>query len=207
MKQRDSFHPNIGGSSILMIFLVLCLTAFAVLSLVTAAADKKLSTKNAETVKNYYDASARVQAALQQADGGLLTARADAQKAVQNPLFLACMSDSVYTGDTQACKEIEALLKSSAPAEEKLAQTYRYFARRRIAQNRNLTASEENGALTVSFTEKADSARLISVKFLVLPYGETPRYRLLEEKTVAAQEQTEDSETLQLWTGESAAAG
>lgn len=207
MKQKDSFYPNIGASSILMIFVVLCLTTFGILSLVTANADKKISTKNAETVESYYSASVQVQSDLQKADAALLTARADAQKAVQNPLSLASMSDSVYTEDAQSCGKIESLLKSGEPQSKKLAETYRYFARCRVARDRNMTVSEEESGLTVVFLEKADSDRSIQVRLSVLPYDSAQRYKILEEKTLSPQNEEQGDGTLQLWQGDSAAAG
>ena len=42
-ERRDSFPPAVGGSSLLVIFAVLCLTVFALLTLSTAAADSRLS--------------------------------------------------------------------------------------------------------------------------------------------------------------------
>ena len=41
-KEKRSFGLSIGSSSILMVFVVLCLTTFATLSLVSANADYKL---------------------------------------------------------------------------------------------------------------------------------------------------------------------
>lgn len=48
---------NIGSSSILMIFVVLCLVCFAALSLVSANSDYQLSKKFADKTKAYYKAS------------------------------------------------------------------------------------------------------------------------------------------------------
>lgn len=47
---------SIGASSILVIFVLLCLVTFAVLSLVSATADKALSDKNLEHITAYYAA-------------------------------------------------------------------------------------------------------------------------------------------------------
>ena len=47
---------NIGSSSILMIFVILCLVSFAALSIVSAHADYKLSNKIADRTRNYYEA-------------------------------------------------------------------------------------------------------------------------------------------------------
>ena len=45
MDKKKSFPMNIGLSSILLIFVVLCLVSFSILSIVSANADKKLSLK------------------------------------------------------------------------------------------------------------------------------------------------------------------
>lgn len=77
MKRKSAFSPEVGASSILMIFVVLCLTTFGVLSYVTANADQKISAKNAESAKNYYKAYASVQSKLQRIDSALLAAKTD----------------------------------------------------------------------------------------------------------------------------------
>ena len=56
MPKKTQFKLNIGLSSILLIFVVLCLVSFAILSLVSANADKKLSLKMLERSTIYYDA-------------------------------------------------------------------------------------------------------------------------------------------------------
>ena len=55
-KQIRNFYPAIGGSSLLVIFAVLCLTVFALLSLSTVQAEKRLSDTAAEVVAAYYEA-------------------------------------------------------------------------------------------------------------------------------------------------------
>lgn len=54
--ERKSSGINIGSASIIMVFSVLCLTVFAVLSLITANSEYKLAVKSADVVKNYYAA-------------------------------------------------------------------------------------------------------------------------------------------------------
>ncbi len=53
-KKKRSFGISIGSSSILVVFVVLCLTTFATLSLVSAHADYRLSRKTADAVASYY---------------------------------------------------------------------------------------------------------------------------------------------------------
>jgi len=55
-KERRMSTPIVGGSSLLVIFAVLCLTVFALLGLSTVQAGGRLSQKMAEAVSNYYEA-------------------------------------------------------------------------------------------------------------------------------------------------------
>ena len=56
MKKRTMAPPAVGGSSLLVIFAVLCLTVFAALSLTTVTADTRLSRQNADSVAAFYAA-------------------------------------------------------------------------------------------------------------------------------------------------------
>lgn len=67
MDKRRSFQaPVVGGSSLLVIFAVLCLTVFAMLSLSTVQADKRLSDASAAAVSEYYAADCRAEEILAQ---------------------------------------------------------------------------------------------------------------------------------------------
>ena len=55
-KRGGSFGLGTGGASILLIFVLLCLTTFATLSIVSANADYKLTQRNALAVEEYYAA-------------------------------------------------------------------------------------------------------------------------------------------------------
>lgn len=54
MNKRSA--PTVGASSLLVIFAVLCLTVFAMLSLSTVQADKRLSDRSAAAALGYYGA-------------------------------------------------------------------------------------------------------------------------------------------------------
>ena len=57
MKNRDQIAPPaVGGSALLVIFSVLCLTVFALLSLSTVQAEQRQADAAAEAVREYYDA-------------------------------------------------------------------------------------------------------------------------------------------------------
>lgn len=55
-KRKIVYGLNVGSSSILLIFVILCLVSFATLSIVSANADHKLSTKLLERTTAYYEA-------------------------------------------------------------------------------------------------------------------------------------------------------
>ena len=56
MKSSKNYTMNIGTSSVLLIFFVLCLVSFAALSLSSALADKKLTNRSEEKTTSYYQA-------------------------------------------------------------------------------------------------------------------------------------------------------
>ena len=58
---KRSTGVNVGGSSILVIFILLCLTTFATLSMVSANADLKLTEKSAAAAQDYYAADAEAE--------------------------------------------------------------------------------------------------------------------------------------------------
>lgn len=62
MKEKASLSPPVvGASSLLVIFAVLCLTIFALLSISTLQADGRLSDHAANAVANYYEADAQAE--------------------------------------------------------------------------------------------------------------------------------------------------
>lgn len=62
MDDKRSFSPPmVGGSSLLAIFAVLCLTIFALLSLSTVLADSRLGDASAQAVCAYYEADCRAE--------------------------------------------------------------------------------------------------------------------------------------------------
>ncbi len=54
--RKKQFGMNIGSASILLVFVILCLVSFAVLSIVSANADSKLSSRVLERTTAYYNA-------------------------------------------------------------------------------------------------------------------------------------------------------
>lgn len=61
-------NPGVGAASILMIFVILCVTVFGILSFSSARSDWKLTQKNAESIQKYYAADAKAQELLRELD-------------------------------------------------------------------------------------------------------------------------------------------
>ena len=64
MNKRRIQPPIVGGSSLLVIFAVLCLTVFALLGFSTVQADMRLSDASAEAVSEYYQAELQAETIL-----------------------------------------------------------------------------------------------------------------------------------------------
>ena len=65
MKQTERvILPAVGGSSLLVIFAVLCLTVFALLGRSTVQADTRLSDASAEAIEAYYNADCEAESIL-----------------------------------------------------------------------------------------------------------------------------------------------
>ena len=71
-KQELRRKANIGSSSLILIFIVLCLVTFSVLSLGNAKREDALSQRSADSVQEYYRADAEGEKFLQLADQALL---------------------------------------------------------------------------------------------------------------------------------------
>ena len=70
MNNQKMRPPLIGGSSLLVVFAVLCLTVFALLGFSTVLADKRLSDASANAVMNYYTADRQAEMVLAQLRNG-----------------------------------------------------------------------------------------------------------------------------------------
>ena len=73
MRERESRRfspPVVGGSSLLIIFAVLCLTVLAMLSLSTAQNNAKMSRASADSVTAYYAADTQAEEILARLRGG-----------------------------------------------------------------------------------------------------------------------------------------
>lgn len=73
MKNKERFSlPAVGLSSLLVIFVALCLAVFAQLAMSTAKADDKLSEQNHQAVMDYYQAEREADAIVAQIRSGMI---------------------------------------------------------------------------------------------------------------------------------------
>lgn len=70
VKKQHFSPPAIGGTSLLVVFAVLCLTVFALLALTTVQADVRLADAAAKAVEDYYAADCQAQEILARLRGG-----------------------------------------------------------------------------------------------------------------------------------------
>lgn len=68
-----SAPPAVGGISLLVVFAVLCLTVFALLSLSTVRADDRLGKLSAQAVADYYEADTRAEEILAKLRAGQIS--------------------------------------------------------------------------------------------------------------------------------------
>jgi hypothetical protein len=73
-KNGPEFKLNPGSTSILLIFVTLCLVAFAVLCVVSSNSDRKLGSKVITRTSEYYEACDRAQSLIADIDDELLNA-------------------------------------------------------------------------------------------------------------------------------------
>lgn len=89
MKRKLKPGVGIGGPSIIMIFVILCLTTLAALALMTANADWKLMQKTAAAAEQFYAADNEAEEILAEADAALR-----AGQALQKTTFALPVSDT-----------------------------------------------------------------------------------------------------------------
>ena len=81
MKGKARYQLHIGTASIMLVFMTLCLVSFAVLSLVNANADHKLSVRKSMRTRSYYEAVAMAEVWLSELDPELRAYAADGEEA------------------------------------------------------------------------------------------------------------------------------
>lgn len=124
-KKQSSF-VNIGSSSLLIVFLVLCLATFAILSLSSAKSDYTLSERLAEHKSQYYEASAKAETVLDEIDAVLEETAAKKMDFLSSRYVKAVTEEfdnAQIAGASVSCHfmEDELIISYQVPAGEKQA--------------------------------------------------------------------------------------
>ena len=101
MAEKSSRNKvSIGASSLILIFIVLCMTTFGLLSLSSAQGDLKLARRNADAVKGYYEADNKGQQWLKDVDGVLMEEMGKGQDSAQCSLEIKDRLGDLYDRET-----------------------------------------------------------------------------------------------------------
>lgn len=91
---------SIGASSLILIFIVLCMATFGLLSLSSAQGDLKLAMRNAEAVKHFYEAEAEGQRWLRDVDQVLMEEMGEGKDSSQSSARVKERLGSIYDRET-----------------------------------------------------------------------------------------------------------
>lgn len=94
-KPQQEYRVGVGASSILMIFIILCLTTLGVLSFASARANLQLTTRRQTQVQAYYATQAEAQRLLARIDEALLAARAEPNTYDEQVKSLAALDERI----------------------------------------------------------------------------------------------------------------
>lgn len=99
MNKKNYTGLNVGSSSILVVFILLCLVTFSILSMVSANADYRLSRKVADRTDAYYKASNEAQEIFAAIDAVLQN---HYSSGISDEDFLAALTEDLTDYDTLA---------------------------------------------------------------------------------------------------------
>ena len=101
MAEKSSRNKvSIGASSLILIFIVLCMATFGLLSLSSAQGDLKLARRNADAVKGYYEADNKGQQWLKGVDEVLMEEMGKGQDSTQCSLEIKDRLGDLYDRET-----------------------------------------------------------------------------------------------------------
>lgn len=134
--KQQSYFVNIGSSSLLVIFLVLCLVTFAILSISSARSDYSFSERMAEHKQSYYEASEKAETVVEEIDDILCEVadnidqtglRSDGNASEGFPQYIANVSDALDGVQTDGISvrveqsEEECIISFQVPAGDRQA--------------------------------------------------------------------------------------
>lgn len=206
MKEKYKANLGTGASSILMIFVVLCMTTFGILSLVSARADLNLTKANEKAVANYYKADAQAEQELCALDQALTDCRrladlaaggADVQRLIQES---GDSSVDFLAGQDTLRPQLENISGQGLSGESYAQAVYLCFAAYAV-QAADGTAEQSDGTLTAVFTFPVSDTRPLQLRVRINPLTETVRYEVLSRGMPEGYSEDEDGQQLNVWKG------
>lgn len=91
---------SIGASSLILIFIVLCMATFGLLSLSSAQGDLKLAMRNAQAVERFYEAEAAGQRWMKEVDRVLMEEMGEGKDSTQCSLLIKERLGDIYDRET-----------------------------------------------------------------------------------------------------------
>ena len=174
-KVQSGFPIGLGIPTILMIFIVLCLTSLGVLSLTSANSDSKLTDKTEAALLADYQAEQTAEQILSEIDGCLLQAANDTA-VWQKTGVCGKLPDDISARAKSAQEIYTALIRAGLP---------------------DIVSLEQN---TASFSVALSDGRSLQVSILLKNYQESKRYEMTCYRLVNPELIDEDG-TQQLWPG------
>lgn len=170
MHKTGEIGVGIGSTYIIMIFVVLCLTTFGALALVTVDGDYKLTKKTGESTTNFYEADSKAEEILAQIDEVLIKS---GQEVGEVSSQVGNKTEKQI--GNKAGKHIEPLID-----EEGIYKTYITKELEQITDFK--IVSNENQRLEVSYQVRVDERQSLGVKVQINSYemSKKSRYTLVE---------------------------
>lgn len=171
-KEQSSF-VNIGSSSLLIVFVILCLATFAILSLSSAKSDYSLSERLAEHKGHYYEASSKAETILEEIDSTL----ADTAKAAPKSRL------SGSSRDFSASPYAEAVVKALNGTQ---------------IEDTDISCKITNQNLTVSYLIPVEKQHMLDVELNITDYTKHETYYEIKKWQVISTDTWENDDTLNL---------
>ncbi len=176
-KTQAGFPVGLGIPTILMIFIVLCLTTLGVLSLTSANSDSKLTDKTEAALLADYQAEQIAEQMLSEIDGCLLQAA----------------NDTAVWQQTGVCSKLPVDVSARAKSAQDI-----YTALVRTGLPDRVSLEQD----TVAFSVPLSDGRSLQVSVLLKNYQESKRYEITRYRFVTP-ELINEEEVQQLWPGTS----
>lgn len=170
-KEQSSF-VNIGSSSLLIIFLILCLAVFAVLSLSSAKSDYSLSERLAEHKTQYYEAASQAEIILDQIDSVL-------EETAQTSSLSDLSSSAVFTSSSYV-EDVTEVLDGA------------------LINGISISYALQDEELVISYQVPAGEKQSLDVALLVTDYFTSESYYKIQQWQINAAGTWEGDNTLNL---------